>query len=65
MPRPWRCSRPGWRGPWATGLVNGEVGGLAWQEGGRFVILEIPSNPGHSVILRVMFVGFDLCDLDK
>jgi len=18
MPRPWRCSRPGWMGPWAT-----------------------------------------------
>ena len=25
---PWRCSRPGWMGPWAAGLVfNVEVGG--------------------------------------
>ena len=33
------------------GLVNGEVGGLALQGGWRFMILEVPSNPGHSVIL--------------
>ena len=32
------------------GLVNGEVGGPAWQGGWRFMILEVPSNPGHSVI---------------
>ena len=33
------------------GLVNGEVGGPARQGGWRFMILEVPSNPGHSVIL--------------
>ena len=40
----------GW-GPGQPGLVNGEVGGPAWQGGWRFMILEVPSNPGHSVIL--------------
>ena len=38
-------------GPGQPGLVNGEVGGPARQEGWRFMILEVPSNPGHSVIL--------------
>ena len=34
------------------GLVSDvEVGGPAWQGDGRFMILEVPSNPGHSVIL--------------
>ena len=60
MPRPW----PGWMGqvgwphqgqvgwgPGQPGLVNGEVGGPAWQGGWRFMILEVPSNLGHSVIL--------------
>jgi len=40
----------GW-GPGLLGLVNGEVGGPAQQGPWRFMILEIPSNPGHSVIL--------------
>jgi len=40
----------GW-GPGQPGLVNGEVGGPAWQGGWRFMILEVPSNPGHSVFL--------------
>jgi len=40
----------GW-GTGQPGLVNGEVGGPAWQGGWRFMILEVPSNPGHSVIL--------------
>jgi len=31
-------------------LVNGEVGGPARQRGWRFMILEVSSNPGHSVI---------------
>jgi len=44
----------GW-GPGQPGLVNGEVGGSAWQGGWRLMILEDPSNPGHSVIL--------ICDL--
>ena len=40
----------GW-GPGQPGLVNGEVGGPAWQGGWRFMIPEVPSNPGRSVIL--------------
>ena len=41
----------GW-GPGQPGLVNGEVGGPAWQGGWRPMILEVPSNPGHSVTKR-------------
>jgi len=37
-------------GPWAA-WVNGEVGGPARQGGWSFMTLEVPSNPGHSVIL--------------
>ena len=40
----------GW-GPGQPGLVNGEVGGPSQEGGWRFMILEVPSNPGHSVIL--------------
>jgi len=41
----------GW-GPGQPGLVlNGEVGGPVQQVDWRFMILEGPSNPGHSVIL--------------
>ena len=43
----------GW-GPGQPGLVNGEVGGPARQGGWRFMILEVPSNPGHSVTLCVI-----------
>ena len=47
----------GW-GPGQPGLVlNVEVGGPACGRGGwRFVILEIPSNPGHSVTRYLVFV---------
>ena len=38
-------------GPGQPGLVNGEVGGPAWQGSWSFMILEVPSNTGHSVIL--------------
>ena len=40
----------GW-GPGQPGLVNGEVSGPAWQGVWRFMILEVPSNAGRSVIL--------------
>ena len=40
----------GW-GPGQPGPVNGEVGGPAWQVCWKFMMLEVPSNPGHSVIL--------------
>jgi len=52
MPHPWRCSRPGWMGPWAAWssikcwrLVARPVAG-DWS----FMILEVPSSPSHSVI---------------
>ena len=40
-------------GPWQPGLVlNMEVGGPpCGRKGWRFMILEVPTNPGHSVIL--------------
>ena len=49
---PWSCvqGQVGW-GPGQPGLVNGEVGGPVQRGGWRFMILEVPSNPGHSVIL--------------
>jgi len=40
----------GW-GPGQSSLVNGEAGGPACGGGWSFMILEVPSNPGHSVIL--------------
>jgi len=50
---PGMCSRPGWMGPW-TAWSTIRYGGW-WpclqQEGWSFVILEVPSNPSHSVIL--------------
>ena len=50
-----RCPVPGGvqgQVGWGPGEVNGEVGGPAWgRRGWRFMILEVPSNPGHSVIL--------------
>ena len=56
MPHPWRCSRPDWMGPWAA-WSSVKCGGwwpCLWREGWRFMILEVPSNPGHSVILWYM-----------
>jgi len=50
---PWRCSRPGWMGPWTAWSVI-RYGGwwpCLWQAGWSFVILEVPSNLSHSVIL--------------
>ena len=49
MPHPWRCSRPDWMGPWAA-WSSIKCGGwwlCTWQGGWRFMILEVPSNPGH------------------
>ena len=44
MPQPWRCSRPGWMGLWVAWSST------KWGDW-SFMILEVPSNPGHSVIL--------------
>ena len=53
MPHPWRCSRPGWMGPWAawSSIKCGGWWPCLWQGGWSFMILEVPSSPGHSVIL--------------
>ena len=52
MPHPWRCSRPGWMEPWAAwaGISYGDGWPCLWWEVWSFVILEVPSNLGHSVI---------------
>jgi len=52
MPHPWRCSRPGWMGPWAAwaGMKWGGWWPCLQQRGWSFVILEVPSNPSHSVV---------------
>ena len=44
---------PGWMGPraaWSSIKCRGWWSYL-WQWGWSFMILEVPSNPGHSVIL--------------
>ena len=55
MHHPWRCSRPGWMGPWAAwSSIKGVCWWpCLWQGVGDswFMILEVPSYPGHSVIL--------------
>ena len=52
MPRPWRCSRPGWMEPWAawSGIKWGGFWPCLWRWGWRFMVLEAPSNLGHSVV---------------
>ena len=50
---PCRCSRPHWMGPWAT-WSSARSGGW-WpclcQGGWNLMILRVPSNPNHSMIL--------------
>jgi len=54
MPRPWRCSRPGWMGPWAAwSSIKCGVWQPCLQQGGwSLMILEVPSNLSHSMIQR-------------
>ena len=54
MPHPWRCSRPGWMGPWAAWSSIRYEGWwpCLWQGGWSLMILQVPSNPSHSMILR-------------
>ena len=49
---PWRCSRPGCMRPWAAKSTNWSCGWqlCLWQEGWNLMILEVPSNPSHSMI---------------
>ena len=53
MPHLWRCSKPGWMGPWAawSSITCGGWWPCLWQGGWRFMIHEVSSNPSHSVIL--------------
>jgi len=53
MPHPWRCSRPGWIEPWAA-WSSSRSGGwwpCRWQKDWNFMILGIPSNSSHCMIL--------------
>jgi len=62
MPHPWRCSRPGWMGPWAawSSIKWGGWWPFLWWGGWSFMILEAPSNLGHSVILWITDREIDL-----
>ena len=53
MPCPWRCSRPSWMGSWAawSSIKWGGWQPCLWHRGWSFMILEVPSNPSHSMIL--------------
>ena len=57
LPCPWRCSRPGWMGPWAawSSIKCGGWWPCLWQGCWSFVILEVPSNPSRSVNLWFSF----------
>ena len=60
---PWRCSRPGCMSPWATQSSTWLSG---WQlclqqEGWNLMILKIPSNPSHSMILCLHHLKCALC----
>ena len=46
VPHPWRCSRPGWMGPWAAELLGGSPAhgtGWDWED------FKVPFNPDHSM----------------
>ena len=47
------CSRPGWMGPWAVGcsIRYGGWWPCMWQRGWSLMILGVPSNPSHFMIL--------------
>ena len=48
VPDPWRCSRPGWMGPWAAELVGSSS---AHGRGWGWVGFEVLYKPSFSVIL--------------
>jgi len=59
MSCPWRCSRPGWMGPWAawSSIRCGSWWPWLWWGGGWiFMILQVPSNLGHSAFLSWLSV---------
>ena len=53
MPRPWRCSRPGWMGASAawSSIKWGGWWSCLWWGGWSLMNLEVPSNPSYSMIL--------------
>ena len=53
---PWRCSRPGWMGPWAAwaGIKCGGWWPCMQQGGWSFMILGVPSNTSHSMIQHML-----------
>ena len=53
MPCPWRCSRPGWMGPW-TAWSSIRHGGWwpCMQQRGWSLILEVPPNPSYFMMKR-------------
>jgi len=50
LPReyPWKCSRPGWTGLWAS--WSSRRCACPWQRGWNSMIFKGPSNPNHSII---------------
>ena len=55
-PPPWKCSRPGWMKPWATWSSprSGGWWSCLWQRSWNLMILWVPSNPSHSMILWLL-----------
>ena len=50
MPHPGRCSRPGWMGLW-TARSGG--GNQPMAGGWSLMIIKVPSNQSHSMILHI------------
>ena len=57
MPRPCRCSRPGWMGPWAawSSIYSVRRSVAPPVAAGGLEILEVPSN--RSTVIHVSFCG--------
>lgn len=55
MPCPWRSLRHGWRGSWTAwcGTWSRCWQPCLWQRGWNLIILEVPTNPRHSMIICV------------
>ena len=53
MPPPWKCSRPGWTGLWATWSGASCLRAGGGQGSGNRMIFKVRPNSNHSVILRL------------
>ena len=49
MSHPWKCSRPGWMGPWAA-WSSGRCP-CPWQGNWNKMLFKVSSSPNHSKIL--------------